>query len=142
MAISMSKKCDHGDNDILELFLMLCSKCCLLVFFSSNMAAPPSVSNVRIVGDAVEGSIIKGIGDYFGGREGPSKFEWLRENRDSGSVFFYSSLVICAFANWKVNCCIYYSALGIGPNSFYQNFLYLISSPYFALESSLHCVSL
>lgn len=51
------------------------------------MAAPPSVSNVKILGDAVEGSTIKGVGDYFGGREGPSKFEWLRENRDSGSVF-------------------------------------------------------
>jgi len=52
------------------------------------MAAPPSVSNVKIVGDAVEGSTIKGVGDYFGGREGPSKFEWLRESMDSGSVFF------------------------------------------------------
>lgn len=48
------------------------------------MAAPPSVSNVKILGDAVEGSTIKGVGDYFGGREGPSKFEWLRENGDSG----------------------------------------------------------
>lgn len=84
------------------------------------MAAPPSVSNVRIVGEAVEGNIIKGVGDYFGGREGPSKFEWLRKNRDVGSVFSascfieghqsvklknqacYSSLVIHAFANWKV----------------------------------------
>nr|KYP38707.1 hypothetical protein KK1_040034 [Cajanus cajan] len=46
-------------------------------------AAPPSVSNVKIVGEAVEGSTVKGVGDYFGGREGPSKFEWLRENRDS-----------------------------------------------------------
>ncbi|GAB4829402.1 187-kDa microtubule-associated protein air9 [Ancistrocladus abbreviatus] len=45
-------------------------------------AAPPSVSNVRIVGDLVEGCTIKGAGDYFGGREGPSKFEWLRENND------------------------------------------------------------
>lgn len=51
------------------------------------MAAAPSVSNVRIVGDAVEGSTIKGVGDYFGGREGPSKFEWLRQKRDAGSVF-------------------------------------------------------
>jgi len=52
------------------------------------MAAPPCVSNVKIVGDAVEGNTIKGVGDYFGGREGPSKFEWLRKNMDSGSVFF------------------------------------------------------
>lgn len=48
------------------------------------MAAPPSVSNVRIIGDVVEGTTIKGVGDYFGGREGPSKFEWLYENQDTG----------------------------------------------------------
>ncbi|RDX87861.1 187-kDa microtubule-associated protein, partial [Mucuna pruriens] len=54
-------------------------------------AAPPSVSNVKIVGDAVEGCSIKGVGDYFGGREGPSKFEWLRENRDSGSFLLVSA---------------------------------------------------
>ncbi|KAL0011814.1 hypothetical protein SO802_006922 [Lithocarpus litseifolius] len=46
-------------------------------------AAHPSVSNVRIIGDAVEGCTIKGVGDYLGGREGPSKFEWLRE-KDTG----------------------------------------------------------
>ncbi|KAK3198412.1 hypothetical protein Dsin_021827 [Dipteronia sinensis] len=49
-------------------------------------AAPPSVSNVHITGDAVEGTTIKGVGEYFGGREGPSKFEWLRENKDTGTV--------------------------------------------------------
>lgn len=54
------------------------------------MVAPPSVSNVRIVGDTVEGITIKGVGDYFGGREGPSKFEWLRKNRDTRSVFYSS----------------------------------------------------
>lgn len=48
------------------------------------MAAPPSVSNVRIVGDAVEGCVLKGIGDYFGGKEGPSKFQWLRKNKETG----------------------------------------------------------
>lgn len=47
-------------------------------------AAPPSVSNVQISGDAVEGCIIRGLGKYFGGKEGPSKFEWLREDKDSG----------------------------------------------------------
>lgn len=47
-------------------------------------AAPPSVSNVRIIGDPIEGNVIKGAGEYFGGREGPSKFEWLRENEDTG----------------------------------------------------------
>lgn len=47
-------------------------------------AAPPSVNNVQIIGDAVEGNRIKGIGQYFGGREGPSKYEWLREDKDTG----------------------------------------------------------
>lgn len=50
------------------------------------VAAPPSVSNVQIVGDVIEGSVIKGVGEYFGGREGPSKFEWLRENNETGLV--------------------------------------------------------
>ncbi|XP_031264195.1 187-kDa microtubule-associated protein AIR9 isoform X1 [Pistacia vera] len=54
-------------------------------------AAPPSVSNVRITGDTVEGNIIKGVGEYFGGREGPSKFEWLRENKDSGEYVLVST---------------------------------------------------
>ncbi|KAL3833703.1 hypothetical protein ACJIZ3_008439 [Penstemon smallii] len=45
-------------------------------------AAPPSVSNLEITGDAVEGNTIKGTGEYFGGKEGPSKFEWLREDKD------------------------------------------------------------
>ncbi|KAG9439115.1 hypothetical protein H6P81_019280 [Aristolochia fimbriata] len=54
-------------------------------------AALPSVSNVRILGDSIEGSIIKGVGDYFGGREGPSKFEWLRENKDSGEFVLVST---------------------------------------------------
>ncbi|KNA25666.1 hypothetical protein SOVF_002920 [Spinacia oleracea] len=46
-------------------------------------AAPPSVSNLRIIGDYVEGNTIKGVGDYFGGREGPSKYEWLRVDKDT-----------------------------------------------------------
>ncbi|KAH0889479.1 hypothetical protein HID58_051908 [Brassica napus] len=49
-------------------------------------AAPPSVSNVRIIGDAVEGCVLKGIGDYFGGKEGPSKFQWLRKNNETGDL--------------------------------------------------------
>lgn len=57
------------------------------------MAALPSVSNVQIIGDAVEGSTIKGVGDYFGGREGPSKFEWLWENKDAGSVYSSSFMI-------------------------------------------------
>ncbi|KAH9747829.1 187-kDa microtubule-associated protein AIR9 [Citrus sinensis] len=54
-------------------------------------AASPSVRNVCITGDAVEGNIIKGVGEYFGGREGPSKFEWLRENRDTGEFVLVST---------------------------------------------------
>ncbi|KAL1560501.1 187-kDa microtubule-associated protein air9 [Salvia divinorum] len=47
-------------------------------------AAPPSVSNVQISGDVIEGCVIKGLGEYFGGKEGPSRFEWLREDKDTG----------------------------------------------------------
>ncbi|XP_058099162.1 187-kDa microtubule-associated protein AIR9 isoform X2 [Magnolia sinica] len=54
-------------------------------------AAAPSVSNVHILGDAVEGNTIKGTGEYFGGREGPSKFEWLRENKETGDFVLVSS---------------------------------------------------
>ncbi|XP_022762690.1 187-kDa microtubule-associated protein AIR9-like isoform X2 [Durio zibethinus] len=54
-------------------------------------AAPPSVSNVRIIGDAVEGNVIRGVGNYFGGREGPSKFEWLRENKETGDFLMVTS---------------------------------------------------
>lgn len=54
-------------------------------------AAPPSVSNVRIIGDAVEGNVIRGVGNYFGGREGPSKFEWLRENKETGDFSLVTS---------------------------------------------------
>ncbi|KAM7505783.1 hypothetical protein LguiB_004687 [Lonicera macranthoides] len=53
--------------------------------------APPSVNNVQIIGDAVEGNIIRGAGDYFGGREGPSKFEWLHENKDTGDFVLVST---------------------------------------------------
>ncbi|XVE67511.1 hypothetical protein DITRI_Ditri08aG0166900 [Diplodiscus trichospermus] len=54
-------------------------------------AAPPSVSNVRIIGDVVEGNVIRGVGNYFGGREGPSKFEWLRENKETGDFLLVTS---------------------------------------------------
>lgn len=49
-----------------------------------SAAAPPSVSDVQISGDVVEGNTISGVGQYFGGKEGPSKFEWLREDKDTG----------------------------------------------------------
>lgn len=67
------------------------------------LAASPSVSNVQISGDAVEGCIIRGLGKYFGGKEGPSKFEWLREDKDSGLVsialsFFRDKLRISLFS--------------------------------------------
>eukprot|EP00250_Pteridium_aquilinum_P019691 c24537_g1_i1 orf=188-5938(+) len=47
-------------------------------------AAPPSASSVQVLGDVVEGNTLKGIATYFGGREGSSKFEWLREDIESG----------------------------------------------------------
>nr|XP_010905429.1 187-kDa microtubule-associated protein AIR9 isoform X2 [Elaeis guineensis] len=54
-------------------------------------AAAPSVNNVRIVGDAVEGNMIKGFGEYFGGKEGPSKFKWFRESKETGNFILLSS---------------------------------------------------
>ncbi|XP_026383847.1 187-kDa microtubule-associated protein AIR9-like isoform X1 [Papaver somniferum] len=54
-------------------------------------AATPSVSNVEILGEFVEGNTIKGVGEYFGGREGPSKFEWLRENKETGDFVLVST---------------------------------------------------
>ncbi|KAJ3670004.1 hypothetical protein LUZ60_010328 [Juncus effusus] len=45
-------------------------------------AAAPSVSNVSIKGEAIEGCTITGTGNYFGGKEGPSKYQWLRENEN------------------------------------------------------------
>ncbi|KAL0442455.1 UNVERIFIED_CONTAM: microtubule-associated protein AIR9 [Sesamum latifolium] len=47
-------------------------------------AAPPSVTDVQVTGDVVEGNTIRGIGKYFGGKEGPSTFEWLHEDKDTG----------------------------------------------------------
>ncbi|PHT55649.1 hypothetical protein CQW23_04135 [Capsicum baccatum] len=54
-------------------------------------AAPPSVSDVQISGDVVEGNTIRGVGKYFGGREGPSKFKWLRQDKDTGELMLASS---------------------------------------------------
>ncbi|KAL3522822.1 hypothetical protein ACH5RR_015656 [Cinchona calisaya] len=54
-------------------------------------AAPPSVNNIQIIGDSVEGITIRGVGAYFGGREGPSKFEWLREDKDTGEFVLVST---------------------------------------------------
>ncbi|KAK9155120.1 hypothetical protein Sjap_002600 [Stephania japonica] len=49
-------------------------------------AAAPSVSNVQIMGDVIEGNTIFGAGEYFGGREGPSKFQWFRKNKEDGEL--------------------------------------------------------
>ncbi|KAF7120869.1 hypothetical protein RHSIM_Rhsim13G0119900 [Rhododendron simsii] len=54
-------------------------------------AAHPSVNDLQIIGEVVEGGTIKGVGKYFGGREGPSKFEWLREDRNSGEFVLVST---------------------------------------------------
>ncbi|XAR72534.1 hypothetical protein NMG60_11019208 [Bertholletia excelsa] len=54
-------------------------------------AAPPSVNDVKILGDAVEENTVKGVGKYFGGREGPSKFEWLHEDKNSGEFVLVST---------------------------------------------------
>ncbi|CAH9134676.1 unnamed protein product [Cuscuta epithymum] len=54
-------------------------------------AASPSVSGLHFIGDPVEGNVIKGVGKYFGGREGPSKFEWLREDNETGGFVSVST---------------------------------------------------
>ncbi|CAN6465482.1 unnamed protein product [Victoria cruziana] len=54
-------------------------------------AAPPSVSDVRILEDAVEGNTVVGVGEYFGGKEGPSKFKWLRENKETSDFTVVST---------------------------------------------------
>lgn len=56
------------------------------------------MSNVHITGEAIEGNMIKGVGEYFGGKEGPSKFEWLREEKDTGLVSF----ALCFFPSRNV----------------------------------------
>ncbi|KAJ4758953.1 Outer arm dynein light chain 1 protein [Rhynchospora pubera] len=53
-------------------------------------AAAPSVSNLQIIGDITEGSTLVGTGTYFGGKEGPSKYEWLRE-KENGEFGLVSS---------------------------------------------------
>ncbi|KAI5082186.1 hypothetical protein GOP47_0001929 [Adiantum capillus-veneris] len=47
-------------------------------------AAAPRVRDVHVIGPLVEGATIKAAGRYFGGREGKSVFEWLREDVQSG----------------------------------------------------------
>ncbi|KAI5064749.1 hypothetical protein GOP47_0019444 [Adiantum capillus-veneris] len=47
-------------------------------------AGLPSVGDLRVIGDMVEGNTIRGVGQYFGGKEGLSKFEWFQEVEDSG----------------------------------------------------------
>ncbi|MCO5589489.1 hypothetical protein L7F22_043456 [Adiantum nelumboides] len=47
-------------------------------------AGLPSVSDLRVIGNMVEGKTIRGVGRYFGGREGLSKIEWFQEVGDSG----------------------------------------------------------
>ena len=44
--------------------------------------------NVIILGDVVEGNTLKGVGEYFGGKEGPSKYKWLRQEKENGLVLF------------------------------------------------------
>ncbi|KAJ7530247.1 hypothetical protein O6H91_15G086300 [Diphasiastrum complanatum] len=57
---------------------------------STVQAAAPCVSDVRILGDAVEGNVIRGTGRYFGGKEGSSTYEWLGEDPDTGEFKYRS----------------------------------------------------
>lgn len=64
----------------------------LLLFFS----AAPSVSNLQIEGDATEDNTLIGVGTYFGGKEGSSKYKWLREKENGYvlSTFFHGSFYL------------------------------------------------
>ncbi|XP_078162701.1 outer arm dynein light chain 1 protein isoform X2 [Carex rostrata] len=53
-------------------------------------AAAPSVSNLQIEGDATEDNTLIAVGTYFGGKEGPSKYRWLRE-KENGEFVLVSS---------------------------------------------------
>lgn len=77
------------------------------------LPAHPSVSDVQITGEVVEGSTIKGVGKYFGGREGPSKFDWLREDKNSGLVFHLNSLLPCSDVELDQMVISQYAALTI-----------------------------
>ncbi|TKY72978.1 187-kDa microtubule-associated protein AIR9 [Spatholobus suberectus] len=100
-------------------------------------AALPSVSNVKIVGDAVEGITIKGVGDYFGGREGPSKFEWLRENRDSGGFLLVSAGTSeYALTKEDVGCCLSFVYIPINFEGLPSRLDQCIFSKYFTPKSN------
>eukprot|EP00899_Mesostigma_viride_P010148 jgi/Mesvir1/19134/Mv12871-RA.1 len=51
------------------------------------MPGRPKVENIHIEGYPVVGEVIVGLGDYFGGVEGASRFGWLREDKESPSGF-------------------------------------------------------
>ncbi|GBG65468.1 hypothetical protein CBR_g51063 [Chara braunii] len=48
------------------------------------IAAPPSVTDVQVVGRMTQGCTVKGVGKYTGGVEGESELQWLREDKDTG----------------------------------------------------------
>lgn len=50
-------------------------------------AAPPHIDNLEIMGEPVETHVLEAIGDYFGGREGRSRFQWFRSEAFSKQVF-------------------------------------------------------
>lgn len=54
--------------------------------------APPKIVDVEIVGDPVIGHMLTGSGNYYGGREGLSRVEWLREHPTSGKLTSVGSL--------------------------------------------------
>ncbi|GAQ78250.1 AIR9 protein [Klebsormidium nitens] len=49
-------------------------------------AVPPAVGDVEIVGKPVVNRTLKGKGTYVGGKEGPSRYEWLREREGTSEL--------------------------------------------------------
>jgi hypothetical protein len=54
------------------------------VFSGLVEPAPPSVTNVRLEGEAESGAVLRGLGEFRGGVEGASRFEWFRQDYTDG----------------------------------------------------------
>jgi hypothetical protein len=51
-----------------------------LIGLALNIAAPPMVSDLRIVGDLIEGNKVAVTSTFSGGAEGPSRVQWFKTN--------------------------------------------------------------
>ncbi|KAF7138111.1 hypothetical protein RHSIM_Rhsim07G0133800 [Rhododendron simsii] len=81
-----------AEDEQYQLTLDDIDSCLVLMYTPATKEAHPSVNDVQIIGEVVEGGTIKGVGKYFGGRAGLSKFEWLgREDRNKKEFVLVST---------------------------------------------------